>query len=79
MTSYTKTICLAAAACGLAAAALAADYAGYTPHEKLSGEMRFVGESSAEPLFTLWVDAFKAVQPGVKVIARPTSPLACLP
>lgn len=79
MTSCSQTLRLAAATVALAAAAHAADYATYTPREKLSGEMRFVGESSAEPLFTLWVDAFKAVQPGVKIIARPTSPLACVP
>lgn len=54
-------------------------YPAYAPDKKLAGDLRFVGESSAEPLFTLWVDGFKAPQPGVKVFVKSTSPLAALP
>lgn len=72
-------LALAGAVCALAAGASAVDYAPYAPREKPSGELRLVGESSAEPLFMLWVEGFKAVQPGLKIIPRPTSPLACVP
>lgn len=54
-------------------------YPTYEPKQRLSGDMRIVEESSAEPLMTLWVDGFKRLQPGLNMIAKGTSPLAAVP
>ena len=76
----SRKIRLAIAAFGLPMLAFAqSPYAAFTPGAKLAGDLRFVGESSAEPLFTLWVDGFKTQQPGLKVFAKSTSPLAAVP
>ena len=54
-------------------------YPEYHSGAKLTGDLRIVAESSAEPLLTLWVDGFKAQQPALNVIAKGTSPLAAVP
>ena len=80
MNFIRRIICLLLALCAAPLLALAqTNYAAFTPGAKLTGDLRFVGESSAEPLFTLWVDGFKAHQSGLKVFAKSTSPLAAVP
>jgi phosphate transport system substrate-binding protein len=77
--NFTK-LWFALATCGVSALAQAqAGYPEYTSGPKLTGDLRIVAESSAEPLMTLWVEGFKRVQPGVNLIVRPTSPLAAAP
>jgi len=51
----------------------------YQPERKLSGDMRIVSESSADPLMLAWVEGFKKYHPALTVIDRGTSPLACVP
>ena len=51
----------------------------FTAGPKLTGDLRIVAESSAEPLMTLWVEGFKQAQPALNLIVRPTSPLAAVP
>ncbi len=65
-----------------AVAALAPAQTGDPKHTAgglLTGDLRVVAESSAEPLMTLWVEAFKREQPTLNLIVRPTSPLAAAP
>jgi phosphate transport system substrate-binding protein len=45
----------------------------------LSGDMRIVAESSAEPLMTLWVEAFRKLHPDLRIFVKGTSPLAAVP
>ncbi len=54
-------------------------YPEYISGPKLTGDLRIVAESSAEPLMTLWVEGYKRTQPEVNLIVRPTSPLAAAP
>ena len=66
----------------MTSAGAAADDAAYTAYQSsqaLQGDMRVVAESSAEALLTLWIDAFKKLQPGLHIIAKGTSPLAAVP
>ena len=77
--NFTK-LWFAFAAGGVSALAQAqAAYTEYTPGQKLTGDLRIVAESSAEPLLTLWVAGFKTQQPGLNIIAKGTSPLAAVP
>ena len=78
MTISKLTLAMASASV-LVLAQAQTEYSAYTPGPKLSGELRIVAETSAEPLMTLWVEGFKRAQPGVNLIVRPTSPLAAAP
>ena len=54
-------------------------YVPYATSRTLTGDMRIVVESSAEPLLNLWVAGFKKYHPELNIIVSGTSPLAAVP
>lgn len=51
----------------------------YQPGQHLTGDMRTVAESSADPLMLGWVEGFKKYHPDFTIIDKANSPLACVP